>query len=34
MPKVIRAETVVSGYIFEQDEDEHGHVMTKITIIS
>lgn len=31
---VVRAETVISGYIFKEEKDEKGEVITKLTIIS
>lgn len=33
-PKVIRAETLISGYIFERINNPNGTVDTSITIIS
>ena len=33
-PKIIRGETIISGYIFEEEQNKKGGVNTKLTIIS
>jgi hypothetical protein len=33
-PKIIRGDTIISGYLFEEETDESGKVITKMTIIS
>ena len=33
-PKIIRADTVISGYIFEQIDNSDGTIDTSLTIIS